>query len=840
MTASGPEHLRQVRALFDAVMEHPADSRLDFLDKEVSWDRTVREEVAALLTIAERTTPALEPSPSTDEALAAAHAAELVGQRLGPWTIVRLIGGGGMGAVYEAVRADAEYSQRVAIKLVQRGLGSEITFARFRRERQILASLDHPGIATLLDGGVAPDGRPFLVMEYVAGEPITTWCDSQNLPVAARLDLFRQVCKAVRYAHLNLVLHRDLKPGNILVTSDGAVKLLDFGIAKLLDEEADDAAPLTRVGARALTPEYASPEQIAGESLTTASDIYSLGVVLFELLAGRRPHATSGQALADLEHEILKGIPPRPSTLVTNAAAVLRGEREESRLAQRLRGDLDQITLMALRRDPGRRYDSAEALSEDIKRHLAGRPVEAEADRLGYRMGKFVHRNRLATAAAVTLVLALFGGIAATSTMAHRAQEAQALSEEVSGFLRQLLSSVRPVTGGRDVPVSELLDSASTRLATDLADRPDLRNELEMVLGWSYQALGRFPEAERHMREAVALRQRLHGSRSLPVVMALNALGTTLLDQGLTEAADSAFQEALGLRRSLRIPPDTSLASLLGNLGSLAHARGETTEAEGYHRESLELRRRIGGPADDGLAAAINNVAVSLGDQNRWDEAEAMHREALDILQDNHPEGDTQVADALGALATALDLQGKNEEAESAYLETLELRLRLLGPEHPQYTFTLFNFAGFIFDRGRYEEAAALSREILALRGRVLPDNHPAVAHALQTLGRCLDQLDDHAGARAALSESLELRQQHAPPGGWLIASSESVLGEHYMIAGELERAEALMLGADEVMSRLLGADSPRTLVNVERLVVLYDRWNRPVDADRYRARLAK
>lgn len=829
--------LRRLRDLFDGAMDRPAAERAAYLEREVGWDLALRREVEALITAAEQT------QPPTAERFAAVQppiepaGADLAGQRLGPWTIVRLIGRGGMGAVYEAVRADDQYRKRVAIKLVQRGLDSDLTFARFRRERQILARLDHPAIATLLDGGVAPDGRPFLVMEYVEGEPITAWCDVRRLPIAARLDLFRQVCAAVRYAHLNLIVHRDLKPGNILVTGDGAVKLLDFGIAKLLDEEEDDAVPLTRAGARAFTPEYASPEQLRGQVLTTASDIYSLGVVLFELLVGRRPYSSEGQTPTELERQILESPAPRPSAVATDDAALARGEPGARRLSERLRGDLDQITLMAMRLEPERRYDSAEALSDDLHRHLAGRPVRAEGDRLGYRLGKLVRRNRLATAMLATLALALVGGIIATSTMARRAQYAQARAEEVSGFLRQLLSSVRPVTGGRDVPVSELLDSASVRLASELADRPDLRGELETVVGWSYQALGRFEEAARHMREALALRRQVHGPHSLPVVVALNAYGTTLLDQRLTDEADSVFQEALTLHRTLRAAPDTILASILGNLGSLAHTRNQPAEAERYHREALELRRRLTGPRDDDLAATINNVAVALGEQNRWDEAEAMHREALAILEANYPDGSTKVADALNALATALDLQRKNQAAESAYVRTLAIRRQLLGPEHPNYAFTLFNFAGFIFDRGRYAEAAELSREILALRGRVLPDNHPAIAAALQTLGKCLDQLGDHAAAEAALRESLELRRRTVPD-SWLVANSEGVLGEHYTIVGDYPRAEALLLGADRKLSDALGTDSPRTLINVERVVALYERWNRPAEAARYRERL--
>ena len=291
MTDPG-ERLRRVRALFDIVMDLPAEDRPAYLDAHAEWEVDVRDEVRVLIVVSERTEarwstpPGLEVHPAGDED------DPLVGRRFGAYDIVRLVGLGGMGAVYEGVRADDQFRKRVAIKLVQSGLHSEQTLARFRRERQILANLQHKNIATLLDGGVGPDGQPFLVMEYVEGEPITTWCDRRQLPVRERLALFRQVCDAVRHAHQNLVIHRDIKPGNILVTTDGSVKLLDFGVAKLISADGEDEADLalTRGGQRAYTPEYASPEQIRGDGLTTASDVYSLGVVLFELLTGRRPH----------------------------------------------------------------------------------------------------------------------------------------------------------------------------------------------------------------------------------------------------------------------------------------------------------------------------------------------------------------------------------------------------------------------------------------------------------------------------------------------------------------------------------------------------------------------
>lgn len=837
MTTADVRRLHRLRDLFDAAMDLACDERQAFVAREAGGDADLGRELAELLAAADRHgTPLDEPllpaMPGDDPG-------GLVGKRLGPWDVVRLIGRGGMGAVYEAVRADDQYRKRVAIKLVRRGLESAATYARFRRERQILANLDHPGIATLLDGGVAPDGSPYLVMEYVTGKPITTWCDERGLPIEARLELFRQACAAVRYAHLNLVIHRDLKPANILVADDGSVRLLDFGIAKLMDEDGDEAQPITRAGARAFTPGYASPEQLRGQALTTAADVYSLGIVLYELLAGERPWSEAGLASIELEQAILQDVVPPPSAKAAGPAASRRGLRGAARLAARLRGDLDEIALKAIRAEADRRYESADALGDDIARHLAGLPVLARRGAVGYRAGKFLRRHRIGVAAGAAILAVLLGSVVATTTEARRATAAQERSEQVSAFLRELLSSVRPVTGGRDVPVSELLDSASSRLATSLAARPDVRAELELVIGFSYQALGRWSDAERHMRQAIEVRRRLYGPRATSTVIALNALGTVLTGQGLLDAADSVLGEALALRRAAGGGPDTVFASILGNLGSLAHLRGQPAEAERYHREALALRRRLRDSGDN-LATSLNNIAVSLGEQNRWAEAEALHREALAMLERAHPDGSPPVADALNALATALDLQQKHEAAESAYVRTLDMRRRLLGPEHPDYAFTLFNFAGFILDRGRYREAADLSRQILALRGGALAESHPAIAAGLQTLGKSLDQLGDPAGAEAALRESLEIRRRYNPAGSWLLASSEGALGEHYTLVRDFARAEALLRRADSTFVATQGEGSPRTVANLRRLVDLYERWGRGAEAARYRERLPR
>jgi tetratricopeptide (TPR) repeat protein/tRNA A-37 threonylcarbamoyl transferase component Bud32 len=787
-------------------MEHPTGERGAYLEQVTAEDAELRREVGQLIDGIEATGPG--PAIAGDR---------LVGTRLGPYDIVRLIGRGGMGAVYEAVRADDSYKKRVAIKLVPGELHSELTLARFRRERQILATLQHPHIATLLDGGVAPDGRPFLVMEYIEGEPLTAWCDAHHRSIRERIALVRQICDAVQHAHTNLIVHGDIKPGNILVTADGTSKLLDFGIAKLVGVDVgDQSMPLTRGGARPFTPEYASPEQIRGAPLTTASDIYSLGVVLFELCTGRRP-----------DHQASDTPVPKPSSVVS-----------DPRVRRRLVGELDNIMLKALRPEPERRYASVTALSEDLRRHLVGLPVEAQSDWAGYRLRKFVIRNRVVVAASVLLLLVILGGALTTAIQARRARSAQIRAERVNDFLRNVLSSVRPATGGRDVPVSEVLDSAARRIDVELAAQPDVRSDLETVIGQSYSSLARYDEAERHLKVALALDQQLNGPRSIPVVLVLNDLGQLGLLSGQLDRADTAFQQALAIRRSLSVKPDTILAMLVDGAGSVAHDKGKFADAERLHRQALDLYRSLLGDHADKVALTMGNVAVSLGEQNRWDSAETMHRSALAILQANHPEPNTMVADAKDGLATALDIQGKTAASESTYLDALALRKKLLGPEHPKYTWTLFNYSFLVFGQGRYQEAADISRQILALRGKTIPDSHPSIAASLQTLGRCEDQLGDTASGRRSLEESLALRRKFLPPDSWLIGSSEGVLADHDVIVKQYGKAETLSLDAYAIMTKSLGADHPKTQTAVQRLVGLYTAWGRPQKAAEFRSKL--
>jgi len=829
--------LRRLRELFDASADLDPVERERFLSRLAGADAGLRDRLQAMLSDSGRTAPHLA-SPIAASA-PAAGAESAVGTRLGPYFLTRLIGVGGMGSVYEAARADDQFEKRVAIKMVQAGpLGAE-TLVRFRRERQILASLEHPNIATLLDGGVSPDGTPFLVMEYIDGEPLTAWCDGRKLPLRARLLLFAQVCAAVQYAHSKLVVHRDLKPANILVNPEGQVKLLDFGIARLLGGgEGDPAVPATRAEARAFTPEYASPEQIRGDALGTASDTYSLGVVLFELLAGRRPHSGTDHVAQVRRHGEGSDSVPRPSTVASAAAAGARGLPGQAALRSQLSGDLDAILLKALRPEPAQRFGSAQELADDLRRYLDGLPVRSRHGGTAYRLGKFVRRRGAAVAAAALILATLVGGVIATRREADSARRAQERAERVSGFLSDLLRSVRPETGGRDVPVSELLDAAARQVPALRSKDPDVCQELETVLGDSYLALGRFDEAEREFRGALALGERVFGARSMEVASLLSDLGVVDLDRGEPERADSLLRKALEVGRAAGGEDDTLTATILSNIGTAAHARGDMKAAERWHRQALALRRRLFPPDHHYVISSTSNLAVALGEQGRWAEAESLHRSALAAARTHLTPPDATLAVIENALATALDLQDKIAGADSMYLDVIRQRRALLGEGHPDLAFTEMNYALFCLDRGRIQQAAGISRQVLAARGKSLPESHPAVAAALQALGRAEDRLGHPRGAERALQESLALRRKYLPAGHWLIASSVSALGEHYLIAHDLQRAEPMLVESERALEQQFGAQNQRTQTAIKRLADLYAAKHSPREATRWRSRL--
>jgi tetratricopeptide (TPR) repeat protein len=563
------------------------------------------------------------------------------GQRVDRYRIVREIGRGGMGAVYLAERADEQYEKRVAIKLIKRGMDTESVLRHFRNERQILASFDHPNIARLFDGGTTEDGLPYFVMEYVEGVPIEKYCQAHRLSLIERLKLFREVCAAVIYAHRHTVIHRDIKPSNILVTSEGTPKLLDFGIAKILQPGAGPEALMTMTGVRPMTPEYASPEQVRGEPVTTASDVYSLGVVLYEVLTGCSPYHLASHSLRDVERAIIEQEPTKPSTTVAEG----EDSKSEVRKPKSLRGDLDNIVLMALRKEPARRYQSVEQFSEDIRRYLEARPILARTDTVGYRAGKFVRRNTVATAAAALVFLSLLGGVIATTWQAHRANLAKARAERRFNDVRQLAHSVlfdyhdaiRNLPGATRVRERLVKDGLTylDSLASEASGDPALQRELAAayervgdVRGQAYSAnLGDSAGAIDSYQKALRIREALVAAapRDMQKRRDLTAIygkiGNQLADTSEAARGLEYLRKSLALYSELTAD-DPSNAGLRHDLAETYNATGLALEGRGdmavaldHYRKALPIYEELlaANPQDHGNRRSFSAVHENIG-----------------------------------------------------------------------------------------------------------------------------------------------------------------------------------------------------------------------------------
>jgi serine/threonine-protein kinase len=810
---------REALERFDVLQELEPESRRRRLEEMAASRPALAAEVRSLLDAEEhaerlRTTLDLDlPAPPGFPP----------GARIGAYRVVSEIGHGGMGRVYLGERADGAYEQRVAIKTMRGFLGVDLR-PRFERERRILARLDHPAIAKVLDGGATADGQPYLVMELVDGEPIDRYCDRHRLAVEDRLRLFCQVCDAVQHAHANLTVHRDLKPSNILVTADGRPKLLDFGIAKLLGPEEDGAATLSVAAARAFTPEFASPEQFLGDPITTASDVYALGVLLYVLLAGRHPYSEPGASRRDLEQAALTRDPAPPSAAVARNAAERSGvdaaaarAATTGELGRRLRGDLDSIVLQALRREPSRRYATPAELADDLRRHLAGLTVRAHPDSLAYRSTRFVRRHRLVVAATGLVLSSLVAGLALTLRQARIARRERARAEQINEVLRSILTSADPVRGtGRDVTVAEVLDRASERLGSDLGGQAAIEASLRTTLALTYRNLGLAKQAVAEGRRAVAVAD-TEGARGGKLVGdALLAVGMGLNDLGEWSAAERELERAVELYRGVDLG-SADVGHAICILAVSLNGQGRDREAEASYRRGIDLLR-ANGVADDSLAVALNNLAIVHGNRGEFAEAEMLHRDALEIERRIRPAAHPEVAITMANLAGVLDMQKRYPEAEQLYREALAMYEETSGRDHPDAIRVLTSYANLLHLSGRPAEAEPRAREAYGLARQQLGDQHHLTAYAQSILGQVLIDLARPAEAEPHLRGALELRRRVMPAGHWLIASAQSALGRCLLEQGRLEEAAGELEGSYAVLVADRGPEHERTVATAALL----------------------
>jgi len=743
------------------------------------------------------------------------------GSRIGPYTLVRRLGEGGFGDVYEAAQ-EQPVRRHVALKIVKLGMDSREVIARFDGERQALAMMDHPHIARVFDAGTTESGRPYFVMELVAGEPITAFCDAQQMTIEARLRLFEQVCAAVQHAHGKGVIHRDLKPGNVLVSlHDGRpfAKVIDFGIAKAVTGRLTDRTLATRHDQVMGTPLYMSPEQARGSpDVDTRSDIYSLGVILYELLTGSTPverTALLQVSLADTQRLICEAEPPLPSARLMKLATTLAGAVnfraiDPRRLARTVKGDLDWIVMKALEKEPARRYETASALGADIGRFLAGRPVLAAPPTLSYRAGKFVRRHKAIVSAAGVVAVALLAGIGAFAWQARIAGARARELDRIARFQADMLGQVDPTQAGkllsddvrkrylealakdgvpekertaqadafardwglvnatdasRDLIDDAILKPAARTIAGKFADQPLVAARLRLVLGKRYFAMGLYEQALPLEREALATRRRLLGDRDRDTLAAMGNLAMTLRQHGELVEAESWNRRAMDGARHALGTDDAMTLDLIGNMATILDDQGRIADAETYQREALAIRRRVLGANHPDTLLSIENMGVTLQNEDRFAEAEPLLREAMLGMRQVHGADDPTTLYATGNLGYVLELEGKYAEAEALDRDVLAKIRGALGENHAITLLGVKLYGGLLVKEQRYAQALALLAPAEAATRRAYPgDNAFRIGQLLFALGGARRGMGDYATAEKNLLEAYDLLDRVKSP----------------------------------------------------------------------------
>ncbi len=684
-----------------------------------------------------------------------------IGERLGNYELLRPLAAGGMGVVYLGRRADDVYHQNVAIKLIRAvhlhdPKARAALVARFEAERQILAQLNHPNIARILDGGSSESGVPWLAMEYVDGEPLDDWCDARHIDVAARLRLFCKVCDGVQEAHRHLIVHRDIKPDNILVTATGEPRLIDFGIARELTGEVEPLAAGATLYS-AMTPAYASPEQIRRQPLTTRSDVYSLGIVLYQVLAGRRPYSLSSLSPAELEHTVCEFV-PQPLRQSLQDAPLDAAERQRRRA--QIDDDLERIVAKALHKDPARRYGSAEALADDLRRHLSGQPVLAHPDSAWYRSRKFVRRHRLGVGLALTAVLAVMLAAGVAFDQATRARLAASDAERANNFLIGVMTLSDPYQAGRELSLGEAMERAWGMIDERFADRPEVAADLRLTLAEALMQRGDMDKAAPRIEQAVATAETVFGHDSQRVVNALWTLGSLRRAQGRSTDAEQVYRDALSRLERADWTDDVLRSGVLASLAVLQSDQGNFAAARDYLEQSIALDERL--PDSNPVNRAVNlaNLAVAMRGLGDYEKADADYARADELFRALQPDGSLQQAALLNNRAILAQLRGHPEQAVELLQRALDMYRRLLSGDHAQIVRSLANLAQSHLDAARPEPALAAAEEATAMAARLYPEAHNNRILAIATLANVQRELGRLAEADANLQRASSMRTQ--------------------------------------------------------------------------------
>lgn len=807
-----PEQNAAIDRAFEVALDLTGQRRVEYVADLRRRDQALAAAVERLLAAAERPDPRLDPDAWagrriwTPADLPPDPAREH--DRVGSYRVLREIGRGGMSVVYLARRDDGQFDRHVALKFL--GVHHALGVRRFERERRILAGLAHPHIARLLDGGSDAAGRPYIVMEYVEGRPLDQYCNETGADLDRRLELIGVVADAVEYAHRNLVVHRDLKPSNILVTADGQVKLLDFGIAKLISPaDPTGGEPATRTLLRVLTPEYASPEQVRGERITTATDVYQLGVLLYELVTGTRPFERAGDGFGELERSICEGTAPLPSTAAGRRHEVLDGLEHPTARRRRVRGDVDAIILKAMAPQPERRYATVGELRDDIRRFRSGAPVRARTPTPWYRGAKFVRRHRPGVAMAVLLAALIAGYITTMTVQSRRVLAEAAKTQQVKDILASLFTAANPgVSHGREPTASELLEAGARRVA-ELEGQPEVQAELMALLGEVYGTLGRYPEAAALLEPALELRRRHLRPLDPELARTAQQLGTIRHFEGRLTEAESLLREALDIRRRSLGEQHGLVGITLEELGDLLHTRGELVEAEDVLQQAIGIQRQAGYFA----VSAERYLGNVYRDRGASAASETLYRRSLRATEARFGVVDPIASLTRSELALLLAETGRPQEADSL----LDANFRIYGllyPDGHAMVGTTYRNRGVLrLRQGRTSEALVLLDSAMSVYSRTLGAESSMTARALRYRAEALLLAGQPAAAERVAADAAERLNRRGLPGHPAVADALEVQALARLQLGQAREAAALLADVLERRTRLSVPEDPRLAI---------------------------
>ncbi len=806
----------KIKDIFADAVELLAANRTSFVRKASEGDAELENEVISLLDASDATQNLIEENVFDLSKQIAEQGRDLTGKRFGNYRIVREIGHGGMGTVFLARRDDGEFDQDVALKIVRQSIADSLIIERFRRERQILAGLKHPNIAALYDGGVSKNSEPFLVMEHVDGKTLTDFASEADLTIKERLDLFLKICGAVDYAHRNLVVHRDIKPANILVTSDGEPKLLDFGLARSFEADSSN----TQTAIRAFTPAYASPEQILGQNLTTATDVYSLGVVFYEFISGEKPLKLEGLPYEQVVQTLSNFNPVAPSQLPDLT--------DTTRPHRSLKGDLDNIALMAIRKEPERRYASVSAMADDIRDHLAGRPIRARPNTFGYLATRFVRRNKIAVTAALLISIAVVTGFGVALWQANVAKRESARSDAVNKFMQQMLLTADPVgpSGGKrgaEATIVDVLKQAETRLDNgELSTEPEVRADLRQIIGHGFFIQGLYDDAERSTTSAFSEKSAIYGSADAATLLTEIDLARVYLAKANYQRTGDIFGRRFEQLRSEyvagRIEPYVFALSLL-DYGTASRATGDAVLAEKLIREAVDIAAATSVAVTEENARSM--LSLVLFDQGRFEEAKTSQLTMLNRIRQRNAEDYVSLCGTLTLLGSIQMESGDLTEAMNSLRDAEGMYRKLYGNEATPLYDNLRLQAQAKYLKGDLIGAKKIIDIVVAKYSATSNPRYISFATALTVSGSILNKLGNHSEAENILREALRLRTENLPPEHFMTALTKGALGEILLDKKSYADAEPLLRQSLDSLMQSQKAENPRLKLARDRVARL-------------------